>query len=150
LGLNLKDATAGLIFCLIGGWFLYDGAGLDRGTADRMGPGFFPPILAVLLILLGLVIILLGQRSADRTVGQVSWRGLALTLAAPVIFGATVQGLGLVGSLTLTTFCASMASRRMTLRNAVLITAGLVVFSVALFIYGIGLPLPLIGSWIRI
>lgn len=150
MGINLKDTAAGLIFCSIGAWFIYEGAALDRGTADRMGPGFFPPVLAAILIVLGLIIIILGQRSSDRAVGQVSWRGLFLTLAAPVIFGATVQGLGLIGSLSLTTFCAAMASRRMTLLNALVITAGLLVFSVLLFVYGIGLPLPLVGSWIRI
>ena len=146
--INWKDAATGLIFVAIGLWFVFASIGLDRGTASRMGPGYFPPVLAGILIVLGLFIALRGIGSPTEAIGIIPWRGLVFTLAAPVIFGATVQGLGLVPSLTLATFSSTLASRRMTIRRALLITVGLVTFSTLVFSFGLGIPVRLFGPWL--
>jgi hypothetical protein len=146
---NWKDTATGLIFIVVGAWFVYDGWDLDHGTAARMGPGYFPPILASILILLGLAIAVRGIGVRQEAVGVIAWRGLVFTLAAPVIFGATVQGLGLVPSLGLATFCSALASRRMTLIYALAISVCLTIFCVAVFSYGLGLPVRLVGPWLQ-
>ena len=147
--INWKDTATGAIFIMIGLWFIVEGMGLEQGTSSRMGPGFFPPILAGILIALGAFIAIRSLGTTGEPFGTVSYRGVLLTLAAPVIFGATVEGLGMVPSLLLTTFCATLASRRMTLPLAAAITLGLVAFSVLVFSYGLGLPVRLFGPWLH-
>jgi hypothetical protein len=148
--INWRDFATGAIFVVLGAWFVVESIGLDRGTAARMGPGFFPPLLAGILILLGLGIILRGIGKPTEAIGAVSWRGVGFTLAAPVIFGATVQGLGLVVSLALAAFCSTLASRRISVARGLVITAGLVAFSVLIFSYGLGLPIRLFGPWLPV
>ena len=74
------------------------GRGLEMGTSFRMGPGYFPIILSIVMIGLGAVITLQALRGPlqENSFGQVSWHGLALIIGAPLVFGATLIGLGLV------------------------------------------------------
>ncbi len=67
-----------------------------------MGPGYFPLLLAGLLVLLGLVILVQRRRKvpASRS-APVAWRGMLFILPAPIFFGLTVRGLGFVPSLFL-------------------------------------------------
>jgi len=145
---NWKDTATGGIFIGIGGWFLIAGYGLERGTLSRMGPGFFSPILAAILILLGAVIALRSIGMRPEAIGAVSWRAILFTCAAPAIFGSTITGLGLAPSLVLTVFCSALASRHMTLLRAAVVSVSLAAFCVALFSYGLGLPIPLVGPWL--
>jgi xanthine/uracil permease len=77
----------------------------------------------------------------------VPWRGLAFILPAPVIFGATIRGLGLVLSVAIVVLITGFASRKTSIRFALLLAIGLTVFCVALFHYGLGLPVRLFGPW---
>lgn len=147
---NWRDAATGLIFVAIGAWFVVGGWSLDRGTASRMGPGYFPPILSGILIALGILIVARALGARPERIGTIAWRGLFFTLSAPIIFGTTLQGLGLVPSLGLATFCSAMASRRMTFPYALAISAGLVVFCIGVFSYGLDLPVRLFGPWLPV
>jgi len=146
--LNVRDLAAGAIFVAIGLLFALGTRDLDLGTLLKMGPGFFPLALAVVLILLGLAIVGVSFATQAEPIGSVPWRGLVLILLAPVLFGLTVRGLGLAPSVALAAFVASFASHRMTLPLAVGLTLGLTVFCVAVFHYGLGLPLRLFGPWL--
>ena len=65
-----------------------------------------------------------------------------------MIFGASVRGLGLVAALAVAVFVTTFASRRMTVPMAAMLTLALTVFCVAVFSYGLGLPLRLKGPWL--
>ena len=69
--------VAGLIIMIIGAGFLVCSRALDIGTASRIGPGYFPTILSILIILLGLVIAGLALRSptTEHSFGQVGAEG---------------------------------------------------------------------------
>ena len=145
---NVKDLGAGVIFIAIGLLFGVGATNLDLGTALRMGPGYFPLILAALLVVLGLAIVVsgLGHTAPDRL--AVPWRGLVLILAAPVVFGLTVRGLGLAPALALVALISAFASRRMSVPLAVGLSLGLTAFCVLVFSFGLGLPLRLFGPWL--
>ena len=113
-----------------------------------MGPGYFPLILAGLLVALGLAIVGYGFGHAATGSMAVPWRGLVLILSAPVVFGLTVRGLGLVPALALVVVIASFASQRMALWLALALTVGLTAFCVLVFSFGLGLPLRLFGPWL--
>jgi uncharacterized membrane protein len=143
-----NDLFAGAIFVGLGlafgaeAWFA-----LPIGSALRMGPGFFPLLLAVLLVLIGLAVVFVPSGAAETPSGPIPWRGLAVLLPAPVIFGATIRGLGLAPAIALIVLITVFASRNVSLRFAILLTIGLTAFCVALFHFGLGLPIRLFGPW---
>lgn len=144
---NRSDIGAGAIFIAIGlGFAAITLLELDIGTARRMGPGYFPIMLSGILIVLGLAVALKSVAHGDEPRGPLPWRGLAVLLSVPVIFGLLIRPLGMVPVLLITTFLTSFASRRMTVAAALLLTVGLTVFCVVVFNLGLGLPLRLFGS----
>lgn len=150
LSLDPANGLCGAIFILFGAFFLYQAAtGLEIGTAFRMGPGYFPLVLASVLILLGLVILIQALRFRSEPVGAVAWRGIAFILPAPVFFGLTVRGLGFVPSIFVTALIACFASRRMSAPMALALSAGLTLFCVVVFSYALGLPFQRFGTWLR-
>lgn len=125
---NRSDLGAGAIFIAIGLFFgITTLAELDIGTARRMGPGYFPIMLSGILIALGLIIALKSIGREDEARGPLPWRGLVVLLSVPVIFGVLIRPLGMAPVLALTTFITAFASRRMSLKAAVLLAVGLTV-----------------------
>lgn len=147
----LNDIVSGVLFIVIGFAFGYAASGYQIGTALRMGPGYFPLVLAGLLCLIGIGIVIKGFRSTSggEPIGVFPWRGMILLLGALTFFGMTIRGLGLVPCLFITVFASAMASRSTTLVGALVLAVFMVVFCVAIFIYGLGVPLPLFGPWAR-
>jgi hypothetical protein len=147
---RLRDVLAGAIFIALGLVFLVGALGLERGTAFRMGPGYFPLVLAGLLVLIGAAIALRALREEELAINMhaVPWRGLVLILGAPVLFGLTVRGLGLLPAIAIVALISSFASRRMKPVLAAGITVVLTVFCVLVFNVGLGLPIRLIGPWL--
>ena len=145
---NPKDFFCGLLLLAIAAIFAVGIFELPIGTAFRMGPGYFPLVLVILLAAFGIIIMINGLRTEGEPFGAIPWRGVAL-ISLPVIFyGATLKGLGIVPALAITVFITTLASQRWSLMMALTSTAVLVVFSVAVFIYGLGLPLSLYGPWV--
>lgn len=147
---SLKDLLSGLVFIGFGLAFGYASLGYDLGTALRMGPGYFPLILAGILVLFGVIITAQSFTSGPDEVplGSVPWLGLALLTGALVFFGVTVRGLGLGPSLLVTTFLSAFASRRTGLLGAMALAVALTVLCIVIFVWALGLPLRTIGPWL--
>jgi Tripartite tricarboxylate transporter TctB family len=145
---NSKDLSAGLLFIAVAGLFAAGTVELDLGTPLRLGPGAFPLLLACVLALLGLIIVAQAFLQPKANVVAIPWRGIVLVVAAPVLFGLTVRGLGLVGSVALVIAVSAFASHRMSLKLAIALIVGLTIFCVLVFNVGLGLPLRLVGPWL--
>jgi len=145
-----RDVVGGLVVVAIGAGFFAFGRELETGTSFRMGPGYFPTILSALMIALGAVLTLLAWRAPaeEGAFGQVPWRGLALVVGAVVLFGLTLRGLGLAPVLALVVLATAWASRYASWRASLPLALGIAAFCAALFIKGLGLPLPLVGPWL--
>ena len=52
-----KDFYSGLMFMLVGGAFAWGATSYSVGTGARMGPGYFPLLLGVVLAALGAAIL---------------------------------------------------------------------------------------------
>ena len=147
--IDWTDALAGLAFILLGLFFGVQALGLEIGTAFRMGPGYFPLVLAGILVLLGLAILVKSLRKAGgEAFGTLAWRGALFILPAPIFFGLTVRGLGFVPAIFVTTLIAAMASLKMRAHWAVLLAIGVTVFATLVFSYGLGLPFRRFGPWL--
>ena len=147
-----RDLVGGVAVMAIGAGFLLFGRELEMGSSFRMGPGYFPTILSVLMIALGAVITLqaLRARVQEGGFGLLPWRGLALIVGAPVAFGLTLAGLGLAPAVLVVVLATAWASRYAGLRSSVALSVGLAAFCAVLFIRLLGLPLPLTGPWLSV
>jgi uncharacterized membrane protein len=148
IGIDPTNGLCGAIFVALGLFFAYQSWTLDIGTAFRMGPGYFPLVLGLILVLLGIIVIIQATRVDSEPIGPIAWRGVLLILPAPIFFGLTVRGLGFLPSIFLTAFIASFASTRMRPLPALLLSAGVTLFSFAVFSYALGLPFQRFGPWL--
>ena len=145
--LDNSNAICGLILIVFGAAFAIQSLGLEIGDALRMGPGYLPFVLALVLIFLGSLIFINAFRSSWLKAGHLAWRGMLFVLPAPIFFGLTVRGLGFVPATFICSLYAAFASERMRPVTALLLALGITVFSTALFSYGLGLPFERFGPW---
>ena len=148
ISIDTANGLCGTLFVALGLAFAYQSWILDIGTAFRMGPGYFPLMLALILVLLGIIVLVQATRITGEPVGPIAWRGLLLILPAPVFFGLTVRGLGFLPAIFLSAVIASFASTRMKPVAALLLSAGVTLFSYAVFSRGLGLPFRSFGPWL--
>jgi hypothetical protein len=117
------------------------------GTSVRMGPGYFPSVLGGLLVLFGLYLVASGLRSNEKIEGGWSPRALVVLPLSLAMFGLLMEYAGFVPALMVLIVGSAAAGSEFRLIEALLLAAGLTVFAVGLFIYGLGLPYPLFASW---
>jgi hypothetical protein len=143
-----KDFWCGLLLIAVVAVFAVGLIGLPIGTAFRMGPGYFPMLLMILLALLGVVILINGLRVDGPPLGAIPLRPLFLIALPIVFFGLTLRGLGVVLSLAITVLATTFAARDWNPLVAISTTLALVAGCIAIFVYGLGLPLSLFGPWV--
>ncbi len=148
--INRADLAAGLVFVIIGAVFGLTSLGLDMGSTLRMGPGYFPMLLSVLLVLLGGAICFNSFRQMHIAVEPYAWRGMVFILGAPVFFGLTVRGLGFVPSIFLTTLLAAFAGLKLRPLQAALLAVAVTLFCTLVFSIALGLPFRRFGPWLSV
>jgi hypothetical protein len=142
---NQKDVAAGLIYVLAGAGFSLGALNYKLGDAARMGPGWFPFWVGILLVAVGAATAASGLRphAAEERVKKPELRTLAWVLGAVVLFGLLLPYAGLVLSLAALVIVSSLASHEFRWKGTLLNTLVLVAFSVGAFILGIHLQIPL-------
>ncbi|MFG1298197.1 tripartite tricarboxylate transporter TctB family protein [Xanthobacter sp. V3C-3] len=145
---NPKDVMSGLLFIALAALFAWQALDLPMGTAVRMGPGYFPMVLAGLMGLLGLIVLINGLRFPGEMPSGVAWRALAVLTFAVAFFGFAVRPLGFLPALAISVFVSALASTKFRLLTALANTAVMTLFAWVVFIKGLGLPLPLLGPWL--
>lgn len=143
---NPRDLAAGLIFAFCGIGFAASAFwGLDLGTSRRMGPGYFPLLAALILLVIGVAVCAKAFRPTTETSGPVAWRGLFAISVAVMTFALSFAVLGFLPALVLLIGISTTASGHSTLIGAVALTLVLTIFCVAIFSFGLGMPIRLIG-----
>lgn len=138
-----KDFYAGLLFIAFGITAIFIGRSYPLGTAARMGPGYFPRLLGILLILLGGALSLAALRGKGPPLPGWKWRPISIVLLSVVAFGLVLTHAGLVLSTIGLIVIASTASREFRFRDAVLSSLVLAGLSVGVFVIGLKLLLPI-------
>lgn len=142
-----KDFYAGLMFMIFGAGFLWVAQDYPFGTARRMGAAFFPIILSLILIGFGAIISIRGLLSAGEPPRGFTLKGLFLVIVSTLLFAVLVRGAGLAAATFILVCVSAVASARFHWKPTLVSAVGLTIFCVAVFIYGLGLPMPAIGSW---
>ena len=143
---NPKDFLTGLIFIAFGLAFLLIAQHYPLGSARRMGPAYFPTILSIVLVLIGVATGIRSFIGQGGPVGKSAMRGMLLIAAGTVAFGVLVRDAGLVPAVIVLVLVSAYASVHFTWRAASLVGVGLAIFCAAIFVYGLGLPIPVLGT----
>src|SRR5215470_329429 len=131
-----KDFWAGLIFVAIGGGFILLASQYRLGDMHRMGPAMFPTLVGALLALRAFVL-------DGEPVPRFQARPIAVSLLAIVLFGIALQWLGLVAAIAVLVLVGAYAARDVRPLENIALAAVMILFSVAVFVWLLGLPLPL-------
>ena len=148
-----KDFFAGLMFLLVGLAFAWGAGSYSVGTGARMGPGYFPMALGVLLAVLGLIVTItaLVVETADGDpLGRIAWKPLIFIISGNLVFGASIGGLpsiglppmGLIFGIFALTFVASNAGDEFKFKEVLILAVLLSLFSYAAFIMLLKLQFP--------
>src|SRR5262245_2682862 len=139
-----KDFWAGLMLIALGGMTVLASRAYPMGTVLRMGAGYFPTVLGAILIVFGLILLIKGVRSTDRIEPNWSPRALVVIPVTLVLFGLLVERIGFAPSLLILIVGSAAASSEFRLLEAISVGAVLTALCVAVFIWGLGLPYPLL------
>jgi hypothetical protein len=138
-----KDFFAGLIFIGFGLAAIIIGSNYSLGTAARMGPGYFPRILGILLLLLGAALSLRALKIKGDPLPEWHWRPMLIVLGSVIAFGLVVTHLGLVLSTIGLVFASSMASHEFRPKEALISGILFAALAAGVFVFGLNLQLPL-------
>lgn len=119
------------------------------GTAGRMGPGYFPRLISGLLIVVALISLLRSLQRDGDPIGPINWKALLLVTASVCLFGLLLSVAGLPVALTALLLVSALASEHFALSaRSLAALVALVVLCTLVFVKGLGVPMPLIGSWL--
>jgi hypothetical protein len=139
-----KDFWAGVMFFGTGVGAMFIARHYPFGTTLNMGPGYFPMVLGGILIVFGAFITFRGLRKNEKMQGPWSLRALIMLPLSVVVFGILMNRVGFIPALTALVFLSAASSREFKFKEVLLLTLFLGVLSAAMFIWGLGLPYPLI------
>ena len=142
-----KDFWAGVMLIVTGTAAVVLARDYAFGTMLRMGPGYFPSVLGGVLVLFGLYLLAQGLRDGEIIEGNWSLRALIVLPLSLVMFGLLMDRAGFVPALMALSVGSAAAGHDFKLGEALLLAVGLTAFAVALFVWGLGLPYPLLAGW---
>jgi putative tricarboxylic transport membrane protein len=142
-----KDFWSGLVFIAIAVAFMALAARYRLGTAEKMGPGFFPIMIGI--VQAGLGAILLGRSFVldGPPLERMRLSPLAITVVAVVAFGIALSWLGLAAAIAALVIVGAYADRSSRLVESIALAVALAFFSVAMFVWILGLPLQVWPDW---
>jgi hypothetical protein len=154
-----KDFFSGVMFMAVGGAFAWGATTYNIGSGARMGPGYFPLILGILLAIIGLVITFKAMtvETADGDkIGKWAWKPLFFILAANFAFGILLGGLpsigvpamGLIVAIYALTFIASLAGNEFSAKGVFGLATILAIGSYVAFVWALKLQFPVWPSFI--
>jgi len=146
------DFFSGVMFASVGGAFAIGATTYNVGDGARMGPGYFPLMLGIILAVLGAFIMFqaLTVETADgEPIGKWAWKPLFFVIAANLAFGVLLGGLpsigvpamGMVIAIYALTIISSLAGQHFKLRDVLVLSTILAIGSYIAFIWALKLQI---------
>ena len=154
-----KDFFSGLMFIIVGAAFAIGAYSYGMGQGARMGPGYFPRLLGIVLAILGSVVLFksltVATPDGDK-IGSFAWKPLLCIIGANLIFGICIGGLpsikfpalGMIVGIYALTFIASLAAEQYKIKEVFLLATFLAILSYLAFIVLLKLQFPVWPSFI--
>ena len=142
-----RDFWAGLMFFVFGAVAIFVARDYPLGRLLRMGSGYFPILLGGILILFGIYIMAKGLRRNEKIQGNWSIRAVIVLPVMIVLFGVLMERAGFIPALAVLAFGSAAAGKDFKWGEVLLLTAVMTMLSLAVFVWGLGLPYPLIKGF---
>lgn len=154
-----KDFFAGLMFMVVGVAFAWGATTYSVGSGARMGPGYFPLMLGILLALIGSVITfkaMVVETEGGDKIGAWAWKPLFFILAANFLFGILLGGLpsiglpamGMILGIYALVIISSLAGNEFSLKGVLGLSTILAIGSYLAFVVLLKLQFPVWPSFI--
>lgn len=154
-----KDFFSGLMFMVVGVAFAWGATTYSVGSGARMGPGYFPLMLGILLALIGSVITfkaMVVETEGGDKIGAWAWKPLFFILAANFLFGILLGGLpsiglpamGMILGIYALVIIASLAGNEFSLKGVLGLSTILAIGSYLAFVVLLKLQFPVWPSFI--
>ena len=140
---NNKDFLAGLMMLAIGAGGFYMALDYPFGSALRMGPGYFPRVLAGILMAFGAYVMIRGILRFEKVKGRWGWKPLAFIIVSLVAFGWIMDKWGLVPALVVMFVLSALGGHEFKWKEVAILTVVMSAFAIGVFVWGLGLPYPL-------
>jgi Tripartite tricarboxylate transporter TctB family len=138
-----KDFWAGLFFIAAAATFMLLSMQYSMGNMHRMGPALFPTLVGALLAGLGLIIAAKSFAVDGPPVPRFYARPILISLIAISLFGVALAHFGLVAAVAVLVAVSAVASSESKPLEVAGLIVVLIVFSVGVFAWLLGLPIPL-------
>jgi hypothetical protein len=140
-----KDLLAGLMFVTFGVGAAVIAHSYNFGSLTRMGSGFFPTVLGVMIGFLGLVISVRAILRPDSSepIATIDFRPLFFISLALVAFGMLADDFGLIAALAALIVISRLAGREGSLVELAVMVVVLIAMVVAIFVYALNIHLRL-------
>ena len=147
-----RDYYAGGLMLLLGVGAAVTGTGYKFGSLAKMGPGFMPVMLGVVLAFLGILIAstALGSSEDDDKKflpDNPQWFGWLCILGGPVLFIILGEFGGMIPAIFACVFVCALGDKTATYKSSAILAAGITVFGVLLFHYLLNVPFPLLRGF---
>jgi hypothetical protein len=137
-----KDFWAGLMFIGFGIAFAAIAQNYQMGTSVRMGPAYFPTVLGGILAVIGLAILIPSLVTEGPKVPKFYFKPIILLNLALVLFGLFLKPLGLAIAIAALVGIGAFGGLDFRWKEVVILFVVLAIFSVLVFVRGLGLPIP--------
>jgi len=147
-----RDFVGGVFLILLGAGFALAAQRYPFGSLARFGPGFFPFWLGIVLAGLGGLLAasaLLGREGDEPGFATIDARSLAAVIGGVVVFGFVLTRLGLLLSVVILVLMSSLGSRDLRWPSTIAAAALLAAGCCAVFVYGLGLTVPVLPAVLR-
>ena len=147
-----KDFFSGLMFTVVGVAFAWGATTYTVGTGARMGPGYFPLMLGILMALIGLGIMFTGlsvETTDGEKIGKWAWKQVVFILGANLAFGVLLGGLpsigvpamGMIIAIYALVIISSLAGHEFRLPTVLILATVLAIGSYVAFIWALKLQI---------
>jgi drug/metabolite transporter (DMT)-like permease len=145
-----RDFWSGVMFIVIGGGFAIGATNYSMGVSARPGPGYFPLILSVIMVLLGAIVLfksLTIETEGGDPIGDIAWRPLIVVVVAITVFGLLLPRLGMIITVPVLIFITSLAGDEFRWKGVLAAAVVLTAASYLIFIFGLKLTIPVWPSF---
>lgn len=143
-----KDFLSGLMFIGFGLLALYFGQKLALGTTVRMGPGYVPRMLSLIMMGLGVVICIVALAAGGEPIERLKWKPITLVTIGIICFALLFERAGLLPALVVLIMIASLAGEEFNLKEVLANMVVLAVVCTLVFKVGLGMNITILrGVW---
>ena len=148
---NQRDFGAGIMCMIIGLFFTIVATNYPMGTAAKMGPGYFPFFLGILMTILGLIVAIkaLSATAAIEAIPKFNWKVIAQITGSVVLYGLLLPRLGFLIAVVVLVLVSASASKEFTWKGSLINAAFLVTFTYSVFVMGLKLQFPLLPVFLQ-